>query len=238
MEDLAQSVQGDQFEGCSPDEAALVIEQAVALHAPRWGDPELASIALQPGEEGGAERVTGYYRASVGPCLDRLGDGFGDDVVSLIVRFGDVIGAWATRRETPPTIVHGDFRPDNFLFGRSPEAPPLAVVDWQTVSKGLGPADVAYFVGGAFDDEQRSRVERDLVESYRQQLNAAGVPYSEHDCWRDYRWGSLHGVVISVLATMMAAQTERGDRMLTLMATRHARHALDLDALDLVERAS
>jgi hypothetical protein len=38
-----------------------------------------------------------------------------------------------------------------------------------------------------------------------------------------------------------AAQTERGDRMLTLMATRHARHALhalDLGALDLVERAS
>ena len=33
---------------------------------------------------------------------------------------------------------------------------------------------------------------------------------------------------------MMAEQTERGDDMLTLMARRHARHAIDLGALDLL----
>jgi hypothetical protein len=41
-------------------------------------------------------------------------------------------------------------------------------------------------------------------------------------------------VLISVLAAIMAEQTERGDDMLSLMASRHARHAIDLDALELV----
>jgi hypothetical protein len=41
-------------------------------------------------------------------------------------------------------------------------------------------------------------------------------------------------VLISVLAAVMAEQTERGDDMLSLMASRHARHAIDLEALELI----
>lgn len=41
-------------------------------------------------------------------------------------------------------------------------------------------------------------------------------------------------MIITVIATMAAAQTERGDDMLTAMAQRHGRQALDLEALTLV----
>ena len=75
------------------------------------------------------------------------------------------------------------------------------------------------------------------MEDYRSELTKYGVVYGADDCWRDYRWSTLHGVIISVLATLMAEQTERGDAMLTLMASRHARHALDLGALDLLRAA-
>ena len=84
------------------------------------------------------------------------------------------------------------------------------------------------------DAAARAAVERDLVEDYRRQLNAAGVAYGADECWRDYRIGSLWGVVITVIATVAAAQTERGDDMLTAMAQRHGRQALDLDALSLL----
>ena len=47
--------------------------------------------------------------------------------------------------------------------------------------------------------------------------------------------GTLHGLLISVLATMMAEQTERGDDMLSLMAARHSRHALEVDAFALLD---
>jgi hypothetical protein len=99
---------------------------------------------------------------------------------------------------------------------------------------GSGPTDIAYFLGGAFPEEERRRIERDLLEDYRRQLVAAGVDYATEYCWRDYRWGTLHGVLIAVLATMMAETTERGDRLFTLMITRHARQALDLDTLALI----
>jgi hypothetical protein len=41
-------------------------------------------------------------------------------------------------------------------------------------------------------------------------------------------------VVMTVIATILAAQTERGDQMLTTMAQRHGRHAIDLDVQGLL----
>jgi hypothetical protein len=72
------------------------------------------------------------------------------------------------------------------------------------------------------------------VEDYRRRLHAAGIEYSVDDCWRDYRLGTLHGIVITVIATVVAEQTERGDDLFTLMAARHGRHAIELDALALL----
>jgi hypothetical protein len=236
MEDLAGSVQGDQFTGSTVDEAELAIEQAIGLHAPRWGDPSLAKV-LAPPDRQRAERMEQFYRACVPLCIERLGARFDEDVTGLLLGFCNVLPAWVLGPGTPPTVVHGDFRPDNFLLGRTAEAPPLAVVDWQTVSAGLGPCDIAYLIGGAFPPEQRPSVERELVTEYVSQLKAAGVDYNADDAWRDYRWGTLHGVLIAVLATVMAEHTDRGDNMLSLMAIRHAKHALDLDALDLVSRS-
>jgi hypothetical protein len=60
------------------------------------------------------------------------------------------------------------------------------------------------------------------------------VTYSDEDCWRDYTFGSLWGLIITVLATSMAARTERGDDLFVMMATQHGYQALDHGALDLV----
>jgi hypothetical protein len=235
MEDLDQSTQGDQFDGCTAEQVPLVVEQAVAFHAPRWGDAGLAPLLLRSDPEERLRRTTEYYRAAVGPCLARLGHNFSPEVTRLVEDFADRFGQWTLGTATPRTVVHGDFRPDNFLFASGPDAPPLAIVDWQTATLGLGPADVAYFLGGAFREDERRTLERDVVEDYRRRINSAGVAYTAEDCWRDYRWGTLHGVVIGVLATLLAAQTERGDRLFTLMISRHAQHALDLDAMALIE---
>ncbi len=65
-------------------------------------------------------------------------------------------------------------------------------------------------------------------------MAAAGVDQRAEDCWRDYRFGSLWGMIITVVATMLATRTERGDDIFVAMAQRHGRHALDLDALALL----
>jgi hypothetical protein len=237
LEDLAGSVQGDQFRGCSADEISLALGQAVGLHAPRWGDPTLPHTVTFRTEEAEVPReqlLESYYAASMEVCLSRLGPRLDGDEVRIIEGFASRVARWAPGTGTPQTIVHGDFRPDNFLLGRSADAPPIAVVDWQTVGLGLGAADVAYLIGGSLPPEARRTVERSLLEEYRHRLRASGIEYSAEDCWRDYRWGTLHGVLISVLASMMAEQTERGDDMLSLMASRHSRHALEIDAFALL----
>jgi Phosphotransferase enzyme family len=235
LEDMIGSEQGNQLAGCSVDEVQLGIEQAVGLHAPRWGDPTLSGLAaLAPTDEGRAELLEKFYGATCAPGLERLGARLDGDIVDVAQRFEPLVARWSAGTGTPQTIVHNDFRPDNFLFGRTPDAPPLVIVDWQTTSKSLGLVDVAYLIGGAFDPDQRAAVERGLVEDYRQRVNARSIPYTPDDCWRDYRWSSLWGIIIAVAATMMAEQTERGDAMLTQMIARHARHALDLEALSLL----
>jgi hypothetical protein len=233
MEDMAGSVQGDQMRGLTVDEALLAVEQAVAFHAPRWGDPSLAELMTRSEDETVA-LLQAIYDATHEPTLARLGANLPPQVIDLVRQFAPKVGAWVLASEAPRTLLHMDFRPDNFLFGTTPTAPPLVIVDWQTVTAGPGTHDLAYMIGGSFEPDERARVERGLVEQYCALLAARGIDYPIDTCWNDYRISSLWGVVMSVIATMLAAQTERGDLMLTTMLRRHALQAIDLDALSLV----
>jgi hypothetical protein len=236
MEDLAESNQGDQFLGLTLDQAALAVEQAVGLHAPRWADPTLAEFVAQRSNGVDPAMMLGMvYQMTVEPFLDRLGGGLDDDVVTLIRQLAPRTTQWAGGLGTPRTFVHLDYRPDNFMFGAIADAPPLVVVDWQTAGNGFAMWDLAYMIGGSFEPSTRAAVERDLLSEYLARMAAAGVSYDTDTCWRDYRHGALWGVELSVIATILAAETERGNDMLSLMAARAARHALDLDSMALLD---
>ena len=90
--------------------------------------------------------------------------------------------------------------------------------------------DVAYFLGAGLLPEHRQQAEESIVRDYHAALNEAGVDFSWDDCWTGYRKGSFSGFGVTVIASMIVQQTERGDEMFTVMARRHARHALDLGA--------
>ena len=49
-----------------------------------------------------------------------------------------------------------------------------------------------------------------------------------------WSWGAFAGFVVTVVASMIVERTARGDEMFVAMARRHARHALDLGAADLL----
>jgi hypothetical protein len=235
MEDLAGSVQGDQFEGLTADRAALAVEQAVGLHAPRWGDATLVDFVPERAKGDDSAMMLGMaFQMMVDPFLERLGSRLDPEIVALTRRLAPKAGQWAMGTDTPRTVAHLDFRPDNFMFGTTPDAPPLVVVDWQTVANGFAMWDLAYMIGGSFEPEVRASIERDLLTDYLARMAAAGVQYDFDTCWRDYRNGALWGLVMSVLATILAAETQRGNEMFILMATRAGRHALDLDSMGLL----
>lgn len=239
MEDLVGTKQGDQIDGITPDQIALAVEQLVGLHAPRFGDESLQRILStgQPSttpEEAGA-LAQAFYGGVAPGFIERYGSNLDADVCALIQDFSLHVGRWFLGTDSPRTLVHLDYRADNLLFGQTADDPPIVVVDWQTAAFGQAGADLAYLLAGSTArPEERASLERDLVEEYRQRMAAAGIEISSDVCWRDYRFGSLWALVITVIASMLVEQTDRGDDMFVAMTQRHGRQALDLEALSLL----
>jgi len=236
LEDLAPAAQGDQLTGCTPDEAKVAVDELVRLHAPRWDDPELESYAwLHRDPEGNQQFMT--------MLLPTLWDGFREryaaDLGPEVHEVGDVLfahlGSFLTSDSRPHTIVHGDYRLDNLLFDPTPGGTPIAVVDWQTCTHGPALNDVAYFIGAGLIAEHRRDVEEELVRGYHAGLLAAGVAGYDWDrCWLDYRRGTVAGLIMAIAASMLVERTDRGDQMFLTMADRHSRHALDLEAPEVI----
>ena len=72
----------------------------------------------------------------------------------------------------------------------------------------------------------------EALATYRDLLAGYGVEYDAETCWDEYALASLHGIVVGITATIMATETERGNNLFALMLNRHARHAIDVEALD------
>jgi hypothetical protein len=231
LEDLAPARQGDQLAGCAIEQAALVVDEMVKLHAPLWDSPALAELDwLGRGADGRtmiAAALPTFWKGFVTRYADRLDPAVLDVGRTLLAS----IDAYARLDTGPATIVHGDFRLDNLLFGGPDGGPPVAVVDWQTCARGPALADLAYFIGSGLLADVRRDIEHDLVRSYHDRLLAAGVTgYEWSRCWDDYRLGTLSGLIMAVTASMLVERTERGDAMFMVMAERHSHHALDLQA--------
>ncbi len=222
MEDIAPAEQGDQIAGCSIAEATLAVDALVGLHAPRWNDSTLLDlewIAGRTPERAG--ELAGLYAMVFPGFVDRYASRLGADVVALGEQLGSSISSWFTSFETAQTLVHGDYRLDNMLFGADPAAP-LTVVDWQTAAVGHGPADLAYFLGAGLLPEARRAVESGLVARYADSLRRAGVAVENEAIEHDYVMGSASGYVMAVIASMIVGRTDRGDEMFCVMAERHA----------------
>lgn len=230
LEDLAPAHQGDQLAGCDVDLAVRVLDQAAAYHAPRWGHPSLEAIPWLNRITPESAAATSAIVASLYPgFLTRFGNVFDDDILRELDRAMASVDVWWQGAGGERTVAHGDLRLDNLLIGDGPDD--LWVVDWQTTVLGNGVADASYFIGGNLLAEERRAHEDALVRGYLDALHARGVSGLDWDeCWRLYRHGVWHGVYLTVAASMLVEQTERGDRMFTTDLERHVRHAIDLDA--------
>jgi hypothetical protein len=226
LDDLAPAVQGDQMAGCTVDEAALAMRELPELHAPRWGDTSVTSLAWLKGRAPEESDFYSNFIASLLPgFFERYATRLDDDVVALTERSL----AKATRVAVPSdraTVIHNDFRVDNLMFG----GPRVWVLDWQTVALGDAVLDVSYFLGGSLQVDDRRNNEESLVRHYVDDLQGRGVPIDFDDCWTRYRRHAYAGLLMAVGASMNVVRTDRGDEMFITMANRAGRHILDLEA--------
>ncbi len=235
LEDLAPAVQGNQIAGCGVDQARLGVRELARLHAPVFGDPRLE-------ESEWLNRPSPVNQALVTQLLDGFLDRYSPRIAdqhrSVCQRLVASLDGWMADRRPPLGLVHGDFRLDNLLFDDPDSARPLIAVDWQTVGWGDAMTDVSYFLGGGLLVTDRREHERVLVGEYHSALEAHGVRgFTWEQCWDGYRRQAFGGVLMAIVASMLVLRTERGDDMFMTTLARHAQHALDLDALELLPAA-
>ena len=231
LEDLAPAAAGDQLAGLHPDDAAAAVDELAALHAAGWQSARLAALPWLNRSGANSADLLADVLVQVYPAFrERFAARLEPGTLGLIEEFLPRAGSYLTRRDEPATIVHGDFRADNLLFGG---ARPV-VLDWQTAGFGAGASDLAYFLASSLPVAARRRYEEVLVRRYHHRLTTDGVSLSWADCWAGYRRHAFSGIVMDIIAATFVRQTDRGDEMFATMARRHARHAIDLSAGELL----
>jgi hypothetical protein len=237
LEDMAPAEQGDQITGCGVAQAELAVDEAARLHGPRWGDPTLLDHRwLAEGVEAGPG-IADLYTWAWDQFRPRFEATLEPGALEVGLELRDKVHHWLQHRPPALTLVHGDYRLDNMLFGPAlvPASRPLTVVDWQTVRLGCGTLDVAYFLGAGLDAATRRTHEHALVARYHRALEAYGVEgYPFEACWEDYRRFSYSGYLMAVVASVLVGRTDRGDDMFMAMANRHAAQITDLGAAELL----
>ena len=241
MSDLRDTVTGDQLIGCTVQQAAAVVDEAVGLHAPTWGATEqlrpLDWVGFPDRER--TELMVGLLGWAISGFTERFANRLGADDLDVGRRLVDSyrtmsqkIAEWASA-DGAWCLVHGDYRLDNLLFGHDGG---VTVVDWQTVTVGVGPADIAYFLGSGLLPDDRRRHEHPLMVRYGEGLRAAGIHVADDVLWAGYELGTASGYLMAVIASQLVEQTERGDEMFAVMAERHATQIRDVGLFETLDR--
>ena len=107
----------------------------------------------------------------------------------------------------PHTLMHGDAHPGNLYF-RDGQA---GLLDWQAVRRGHPGRELAYTVITSMTTPDRQAAERDLLETYRGALIAAGGPPLDRDeLWERYRLGAIYGYAAAVITAGLGGMQDEG----------------------------
>lgn len=203
LEDLAPAQTGDWVDGISTEEAALALRAIARLHAAWWGtkpaaEPELARLIDNPQEA--QNLVDQLYQHAWPLFLESAAFEIPGDVRQFGARLiGRIPAAEGLLDQSPQTLMHGDFRLGNMLFGTRGGEPVCWVVDWEDIFLWNGMFDVAWFLGGCLRVEDVAE-EEPLVRRYHQALTREGVDdYAWAQCYGDYRRAMLSAFVQGVL---------------------------------------
>ena len=236
LADQAPAVQGDQIAGCGEQEARLTVIALAGLHGPSWCDPywlELPGLAFPRPDEAAAKGLGDVAKMSADITCEKLGDRMSAEDRETFSKAMGLVTPWLFAERDRFALLHGDYRLDNLLF--DPDRSRVSVVDWQTLGVGLPARDLAYFTATSLNSELRLTIENELVDDYYRALVGYGVTgYDRDTCWRDYRLGMIHALLISALGFAFATATERGDDMVLTMLRRGCQAIRDLETLALI----
>ena len=238
MEDVSSYRMGSQVEGATLEECELCVDFLANLHASFWN--QLSDVEWLPNMSGSDNATNMALGCEAGwPQLQAIfGEFVPDNIEAMRERYLAAIPTLQAKLDQQPkTLIHGDFRMDNMLFGQAPEHDALLVVDFQGPLKGNGIHDVAYLLSHSAKTDVRREHERDLIERYANGLITAGIKhYSVEKAWNDYRVGVLYSWTVAVvIAGTMDPANDRGFAWMSKMVERNGLAINDLNCLDLLD---
>ena len=231
LSDLAPARSGDQLAGLGLAGLVPCIEAAAKLHMYLWNNVRLSQMPSLARDN--ADLIRALFPQLYLGFRERYAERLAPEVLDVGAGIVDKLDAYLAREPSVRTIVHGDLRIDNILF--APDGEACWLVDWQTLGRGSGAADLAYLVGTSIADPfERAAADRPAFDHWIAALEDGGVAPDARALWDDYRVGALSGYFMAVFASMNVERTARGDEMFAVMAERPARQALALGSLDLL----
>lgn len=216
----------DTLHPLPPDRASLLVELLARVHGTFWNRvPDWVYSAS--GDD--TSLLTGsLLKVSARRIADST------DIPVDIGRFIDE-NYLAVARATDAgehTVMHGDAHPGNVYF-RSGAA---GLLDWQAVRRGHPSRELAYTLITAMATEERRAHQRQLLDTYRAALTAAGGPDLDRDeLWLRYRQAAQYAYAAPLITAGMGGMQ---DETIALEGVRRGVAALeDLDTVDALRRA-
>ncbi|MEM1363527.1 MAG: oxidoreductase family protein [Pseudomonadota bacterium] len=232
MEDLSHFKGGDQVTGLSHKQVCDVIEAIAPIHAAYWDSPKLSEFDWAPD-------IDHFH-------LDSFTDAWPDFEEEYGLRLGPdarELGAYLSKHiekledkvaHRPHSVVHGDLRADNILFGTDEAEGDVIILDWQLIMRNLATLDIARLYGGSEPILERAGRHREITDLWHECLVRSGVKdYSQDAAWQDMRLAALHATMIPVKVHALFSKTpaKRAAQLRDAMAQRFFDFALEVDAL-------
>ena len=211
LEDLSPATPGNWTAGATLEQARLALESVARFHARWWGQSQSREIQelnqlLSGNSEDETNLVQDLFDVAWPQFLDQMRTALPEDVRQLgeaIVGNMQMVDDFIDSGS--PTLVHGDYRIDNMLFGEEDGEPIYWVIDWEDVCFGSGMIDVSWFLGGCLRIEEIHQ-EKDLLRLYHQGLVSNGVEnYPWVQCYVDYCNAMYSSFVQGVLSATLGA---------------------------------
>jgi thiamine kinase-like enzyme len=227
MEDLSRLRFVDQVRGLHQGEVMQALREVAKLHAVFWDAVDQPSVAWMPAyehfwEEDLAEHWPAFadeYGLRIGPEGMRLGE----RVVGEFDRLAQAI------RARPATVIHGDLRADNLLFG----ADGAYLLDWQLATRSIATIDVARLLGGSEPTLERRGRQLEVVAGWHDALREAGVQdYGLEEATCDFRRAVLYCLLIPIrsFSFVGANSGRRTARLVDAQAERFFASAVEMNA--------
>lgn len=238
LEDLGRLRNADQTVGCTPADAATVVDAIARHHAYWWENDRLAAfpwLRAYTTAPGFAETVAGNFATGWPRFLEVAGADLSPELRAFGERFPSMVPWYLEQIARPPiTFCHGDLRLDQLFFAVTADDPPVTALDWQITSLSRGAYDLSYFLSQSLSTETRRNCEDVLIERYGQRLAEHGIDYPAEELRRDYRLTTAWCFVYPVIgAGQFDIANDRQVELLRMMANGAATAIEDHDALAL-----